>query len=99
MIPAARNSAKHAVLVAALLSSSAAFISPPALADQSMEELEARLEKAKKRNLMLKAELLERDDITGLGPTGIDRRFDPVFGRIPFTGIIYMGLAYRYGEN
>jgi 2-polyprenyl-6-hydroxyphenyl methylase/3-demethylubiquinone-9 3-methyltransferase len=50
------------------------------------------------RTIMGKAGL-QPGDITGLGPTGIDRRFDPVFGRIPFTGIIYMGLAYRYGEN
>lgn len=50
------------------------------------------------RTIMAKAGL-QPGDITGLGPTGIDRRFDPVFGRIPFTGIIYMGLAYRYGEN
>jgi len=35
--------------------------------------------------------------IVGLGPNGLDRRLDPTFGRIPFTGIIYMGLAHRQG--
>jgi 2-polyprenyl-6-hydroxyphenyl methylase/3-demethylubiquinone-9 3-methyltransferase len=33
--------------------------------------------------------------LTGLGPTGLDRRGDPTFGRLPFTGIIYMGTATR----
>jgi hypothetical protein len=47
-----------------MLLSSTAFVAPVAHADQSMEELEARLEKAKKRNLQLKAEMLERENIT-----------------------------------
>ncbi|MEO1677763.1 MAG: bifunctional 2-polyprenyl-6-hydroxyphenol methylase/3-demethylubiquinol 3-O-methyltransferase UbiG [Pseudomonadota bacterium] len=29
----------------------------------------------------------------GLGPIGINKRGDPVFGRLPFTGVIYMGAA------
>ncbi len=32
---------------------------------------------------------------TGLGPRGIDRRGDPVFGRLPSTAIIYMGIAAK----
>ena len=31
--------------------------------------------------------------VSGLGPWGIDRRGDFTFGRLPFTGIIYMGTA------
>lgn len=34
-------------------------------------------------------------ETTGLGPRGIDRRLDPVFGPLPFTSIIYMGYADR----
>ncbi len=55
-------SAGRITLLTGLLCS-AAFIAFPARADQSMEELEARLEKAKKRNLQLKAEILERENI------------------------------------
>ncbi|MEE2787608.1 MAG: bifunctional 2-polyprenyl-6-hydroxyphenol methylase/3-demethylubiquinol 3-O-methyltransferase UbiG [Myxococcota bacterium] len=33
--------------------------------------------------------------IVGLGPTGINRRLDLTFGRLPFTGIMYMGHATR----
>jgi len=33
--------------------------------------------------------------ITGFGPRGINGRGDPTFGRLPFTGIIYMGTATR----
>ena len=33
--------------------------------------------------------------IVGLGPTGINRRLDLTFGRLPFTGIMYMGHAER----
>jgi 2-polyprenyl-6-hydroxyphenyl methylase/3-demethylubiquinone-9 3-methyltransferase len=32
---------------------------------------------------------------TGLGPRGINRRGDLVFGRLPFKGVIYMGTALR----
>lgn len=32
---------------------------------------------------------------TGLGPRGIDRRGDPVFGRLPATLILYMGVARK----
>jgi len=38
---------------------------------------------------------LEAHGITGLGPRGLDRRGDPTFGRLPFTGIIYMGTATK----
>ncbi|MEM1383277.1 MAG: bifunctional 2-polyprenyl-6-hydroxyphenol methylase/3-demethylubiquinol 3-O-methyltransferase UbiG [Pseudomonadota bacterium] len=33
--------------------------------------------------------------ITGLGPWGVDRRLDPVFGPLPLTAVIYMGHATR----
>lgn len=35
------------------------------------------------------------DAIVGIGPTGLDRHFDLTFGRVPFTGILYAGLARR----
>lgn len=35
------------------------------------------------------------DEITGFGPRGINGRGDPTFGRLPFTGIIYMGTAQK----
>lgn len=41
---------------------------------------------------------LEPEPIVGLGPIGFDKRFDPTFGCIPFTWIIYMGLARMRGE-
>lgn len=31
--------------------------------------------------------------LTGLGPRGVNRRGDPVFGRVPTTAVIYMGTA------
>jgi 2-polyprenyl-6-hydroxyphenyl methylase/3-demethylubiquinone-9 3-methyltransferase len=31
----------------------------------------------------------------GLGPRGIDRRGDPVFGRLPVRWVLYMGLARK----
>jgi 2-polyprenyl-6-hydroxyphenyl methylase/3-demethylubiquinone-9 3-methyltransferase len=31
--------------------------------------------------------------MTGLGPVGLNRRLDIVFGRLPFTAIQYMGVA------
>ena len=33
--------------------------------------------------------------ITGLGPRGIDRRFDLTFGPLPLTAILYMGTARK----
>jgi len=33
--------------------------------------------------------------VTGLGPRGLTRRLDPVFGRLPLTAIIYMGTARK----
>ncbi|MEM1373599.1 MAG: methyltransferase domain-containing protein [Pseudomonadota bacterium] len=38
---------------------------------------------------------LRMEKITGLGPRGINRRGDPVFGRLPFTFILYMGHASK----
>ncbi len=33
--------------------------------------------------------------VTGLGPRGIDRRFDLTFGPLPLTAILYMGIARK----
>lgn len=33
--------------------------------------------------------------ITGLGPCGINRRFDLTFGLLPLTAILYMGIARK----
>jgi 2-polyprenyl-6-hydroxyphenyl methylase/3-demethylubiquinone-9 3-methyltransferase len=33
--------------------------------------------------------------VTGLGPRGINRRFDLTFGPLPLTAILYMGIARR----
>jgi len=33
--------------------------------------------------------------ITGLGPRGINRRFDLTFGPLPMTAILYMGTAHK----
>lgn len=43
----------------------------------------------------LNAAGLVPDTITGFGPRGLNRRADPTFGRLPFTGIIYMGTAVK----
>ena len=32
---------------------------------------------------------------TGLGPRGVNRRGDLIFGRLPFTGVLYMGVARK----
>jgi len=39
--------------------------------------------------------------ITGLGPRGINRRFDLTFGPLPLTAILYMGIARKppHGAN
>jgi 2-polyprenyl-6-hydroxyphenyl methylase/3-demethylubiquinone-9 3-methyltransferase len=37
--------------------------------------------------------------MTGLGPRGIDRRFDLTFGPLPLTAILYMGLARKPGRQ
>jgi len=39
------------------------------------------------------------EPIVGLGPNGLDKRLDLTFERVPFTGIIYMGLARLKGEQ
>ncbi|MEM6948285.1 MAG: bifunctional 2-polyprenyl-6-hydroxyphenol methylase/3-demethylubiquinol 3-O-methyltransferase UbiG [Pseudomonadota bacterium] len=36
---------------------------------------------------------LQPGPMTGLGPRGLNRRFDLVFGPLPLTAILYMGLA------
>lgn len=41
----------------------------------------------------LEAAGLAPGPITGLGPRGMNRRGDLIFGRLPLTGIIYMGSA------
>lgn len=46
------------------------------------------------RAQMLRAGL-EPEPITGLGPRGIGRRGDPVFGRLPVTVVLYMGTARK----
>ena len=33
--------------------------------------------------------------ITGLGPRGINRRFDLIYGPLPLTAILYMGIARK----
>ncbi|OYU18831.1 MAG: 3-demethylubiquinone-9 3-O-methyltransferase [Rhodobacteraceae bacterium PARR1] len=35
---------------------------------------------------------------TGLGPRGINRRFDLTFGPLPLTAILYMGTAQKPGQ-
>ncbi len=35
--------------------------------------------------------------ITGLGPRGVNRRFDLTFGPLPLTAVLYMGLARKPG--
>lgn len=38
---------------------------------------------------------LEPGAMTGLGPVFLNRRLDPVFGRVPFRWVIYMGEAEK----
>lgn len=38
---------------------------------------------------------LEAGRFTGLGPRGLNRRGDVTFGRLPFTGVLYMGVARK----
>ena len=35
--------------------------------------------------------------VTGLGPRGINRRFDLTFGPLPLTAVLYMGIARKPG--
>ena len=46
------------------------------------------------RTAMLGAGLLP-ERMTGLGPRGINRRFDLTFGPLPMTAIMYMGVARK----
>ncbi|KIT16749.1 bifunctional 2-polyprenyl-6-hydroxyphenol methylase/3-demethylubiquinol 3-O-methyltransferase UbiG [Jannaschia aquimarina] len=43
----------------------------------------------------LEAAGLKPGEETGLGPRGVNRRGDPVFGRLPSKAIIYMGVARK----
>lgn len=43
----------------------------------------------------LRAAGLRPGPITGLGPRGLNRRGDLVFGRLPLTTVIYMGVAEK----
>ena len=43
----------------------------------------------------LRAAGFDAPSFTGLGPTGLNRRLDFTFGRLPVTGIQYMGHARR----
>jgi len=43
----------------------------------------------------LSAAGLEPGRFTGLGPRGINRRFDLTFGQLPLTAILYMGSARK----
>ncbi|NBB97781.1 MAG: 3-demethylubiquinone-9 3-O-methyltransferase [Alphaproteobacteria bacterium] len=38
---------------------------------------------------------LEPGRVTGLGPRGVNRRLDLTFGPLPFTAILYMGVAHK----
>jgi 2-polyprenyl-6-hydroxyphenyl methylase/3-demethylubiquinone-9 3-methyltransferase len=49
---------------------------------------------AELRSLM-NAAGLESGRFTGLGPRGINRRFDLTFGPLPMTAILYMGTAQK----
>jgi 2-polyprenyl-6-hydroxyphenyl methylase / 3-demethylubiquinone-9 3-methyltransferase len=46
------------------------------------------------RNGLIKAALIP-GAITGLGPRGLNRRGDFIFGQLPSTAIIYMGTAHK----
>ncbi len=45
--------------------------------------------------LLLEHHGFELGPFTGLGPRGLDRRGDLVFGRLPTTAILYMGTARK----
>ena len=47
---------------------------------------------------IMRAAGMEPGNFTGLGPRGINRRFDLVFGPLPFKAILYMGTAEK-GET
>jgi 2-polyprenyl-6-hydroxyphenyl methylase/3-demethylubiquinone-9 3-methyltransferase len=51
---------------------------------------------AELRDIMGRAGL-EPGRFTGLGPRGINRRFDPTFGPLPTKAILYMGTASKGG--
>lgn len=46
---------------------------------------------------LLKRAGLAPRETTGLGPRGLNKRLDPVFGRVPTTAVIYMGWARKPG--
>ena len=53
---------------------------------------------AELRQAMLAAGL-EPGRFTGLGPRGINRRFDLTFGTLPLTAILYMGAARKSADT
>jgi 2-polyprenyl-6-hydroxyphenyl methylase/3-demethylubiquinone-9 3-methyltransferase len=55
---------------------------------------EMYIKPAELRSLMTAARL-EPGRFTGLGPRGINRRFDLTFGPLPMQGILYMGTARK----
>jgi 2-polyprenyl-6-hydroxyphenyl methylase / 3-demethylubiquinone-9 3-methyltransferase len=44
---------------------------------------------------MLEARGFSKPIFAGLGPVGFNRRFDPIFGRLPVLSVMYMGTARR----
>ncbi|MBJ3761477.1 3-demethylubiquinone-9 3-O-methyltransferase [Maribius pontilimi] len=51
--------------------------------------------KPKELTAALKQAGLVPRDMTGLGPRGLNRRLDPVFGPVPTKAVIYMGTAWK----
>jgi len=47
---------------------------------------------------MLVAADLEPGETAGLGPTGLNRKLDLTFGRVPMKAVIYMGIARKPGS-
>lgn len=44
---------------------------------------------------MLEKQGFSKPDFAGLGPAGLNKNLDPVFGRLPFLTLMYMGHARR----
>ena len=55
----------------------------------------ARFIRPKELRALFERHDLTPNDFTGLGPRWIDRQGDFTFGRLPFTGILYMGSASK----
>jgi len=54
--------------------------------------------KPKELRAALEAAGLTPGRFTGLGPRGVNRRFDLVFGPLPLTAVLYMGSARKASE-